>query len=595
MSSDFKTVLIKDSTIADITSDMSFPVESGASSTTYQPFPATSTSNSSLIFQVQVPSENIVIDRHVLIQTGLTFTLNIGGAGYIVPAGEACFNYGETDSFQAFPLSSIMSVATAQINNTSASINLKDCLPQLLRMNDSRELYRFNSLAPSLPDQAYATYSDAVGANNNPMAGYANASYDVDQVPRGAWPATITIARYVGGVYQDANPVAQVGDATETWKVVVQSFTTEPLFLSPFIFSNPEYNAQGFLGINNMNFNFTIDSTLARLWSSSTGYISSITAGNVAIPAVGLAAQSNIFTTTGASPAGAIVNTTTQLLFRFLSTQPSDSVMSRNVVPYTDYSRYLTQQGNNTPIASGGRATLLSSNLQINQIPSLFIIVVRKPMASQNWNDTASFLTISNVSINLNNSSGLLASAQSADLWRLSQRNGSSQSWAEFSGQQQVVDAQGGLDDSPITKRIGTTGSMLVLNPSFDLSLPDYLSAGGSIGNYNFQFQVSVYNQYGETVTPEICVIAVNSGLMSTSQGTSNLYTGILTKEAVLACKAEKAHPDLTSLEYKRMVGGKMLNRAIHHMMRRRGGHSSGGSVSAGGVSGGKHKLHGMY
>ena len=591
MSSDFKTVLVKDSTICDITSDMSFPVESGASSTTYQQFPATSSSNSSLIFQIQVPSENIVIDRHVLVQTGLTFSLNIGGAN-VVGLGETAFAYGLTDSLQAFPLSSIMSVATAQINNTSASINLKDCLPQLLRMNDSRELYRFNSLAPSLPDQAYATYADAVNTGNNPLAAYNNSSYDLDQVPRGAFPANVTIARYVSGVYVDASPVAAVGDATESWIVVIQTFTTEPIFLSPFIFSNPEYNAQGFLGINNMNFNFTIDSTLARLWSSATGYINSITPGNISIPAAGLVAQPNLFTTAASAGPGAVQNTTTQMLFRFLSTQPSDSVMSRNVVPYIDYSRYLTQQGTLTPIPSGSARQLQSSNLQINQIPSLFIIVVRKPMSSQNWNDTSSFFTIQNITINLNNSSGLLASASPQDLWRISQRNGSAQSWAEFSGQQQVTTVNAGVFG---TAKVGSTGSMLVLNPSFDLSLPDYLSSGGSIGNYNFQFGITVFNQYGESITPEICVIAVNSGLMSTSQGTSNLYTGILTKEAVLACKAEKAHPDLTSLEYKRMVGGKLLNRAIHHMVRHRKHHVAQALHHAAHAVAPKHKLHGMY
>ncbi len=43
--SDFKTVLVRDSVIGDITSDLDFAVRSGASQTTYQRFPATSASN----------------------------------------------------------------------------------------------------------------------------------------------------------------------------------------------------------------------------------------------------------------------------------------------------------------------------------------------------------------------------------------------------------------------------------------------------------------------------------------------------------------------------------------------------------------------
>jgi hypothetical protein len=40
---------------------------------------------------------------------------------------------------------SLMTTATAQINNTAVSVNLQDILPSLLRMNNSRELYSFNS------------------------------------------------------------------------------------------------------------------------------------------------------------------------------------------------------------------------------------------------------------------------------------------------------------------------------------------------------------------------------------------------------------------------------------------------------------------
>ena len=179
--SDFRTVLVRDSVIGDITSDLDFAVRSGASQTTYQRFPATSASNSSLIFSVQVPSENVVIGRDVLLTSGLSFTMTAGNAAGlgnpgVVPSGSTCFNYGTTDALQAFPLASLMTTATAQINNTSVSVNLQDILPSLLRMNNSRELYRFNSTTPSLPDQAYAQYAQALLAHNNPLAGYSNTS-----------------------------------------------------------------------------------------------------------------------------------------------------------------------------------------------------------------------------------------------------------------------------------------------------------------------------------------------------------------------------------------------------------------------------------
>ena len=586
--SDFRTVLVRDSVIGDITSDIDFAVKSGASQTTYQRFPATSASNSSLIFSVQVPSENVVIGRDVLITTGLSFTMTAGnsaGAGNpgAVPVGSSAFDYGVTDALQAFPMASLMTTATASINNTTVSVNLQDVLPSMLRLNNSRELYRFNSSTPSLPDQAYARYIQGVGANNNPLAGYSNASYDIDQVPRGAHPASILITRTDGvSGATDNSPIAVNDD--DTWVIEFSTVVAEPLFLSPFIFGEPEYNVGGLLGISNMNFTFNIDATCKRLFSTSNPYIRTISLGTAANPN-GFTAGSAILTQNQpSSPA---------LLFKFLSTQPSDLIETKNVVPYMDFPRYLTSSANTSSVAAQGSATLTSSNLQINQIPDLFIINIRKPMNSQTIQDASAFMTINNVSINLNNQSGLLSSASAYDLWRMSVKNGSTQSWAEFGGLAQQSNSTIGIGSF-----VDTTGSLLIIDPAYDLSLPDYITSG-SLGNYNFQFQVGVTNTLvadgGAALTPEICVIAVNSGIMTTQQGVSAIYTGILTKEMVLNAKSRQQASAMKSAEIKRMVGGNMLNMPLHGIVRaackRFGGVSSGGVPSGGATSGGMKSL----
>jgi len=578
--SDFKTVLVKDSVIGDITSDIDFAVRSGASQTTYQRFPSTSSSNSALIFNVQVPSENVVLGRDILITSGLSFTLNLGSTtvpANQVPLGESAFDYGLTDALQAFPLNSLFTTATAQINNTTVTLNTQDVLPSLLRMNNSRELYRYNSTTPSLPDQAYGAFSDGVNANNNPLASYSTASYDVDQVPRGAFPAVITLNRYVNGVLTDQSPIS-TSATTNTWVVTVETIVTEPLFLSPFIWGNPEYNCQGLLGINNMSFTLNIDSSCKRMFSTANPYVTSI--------ALGTAANPNGFTSTSTIGINSQPSAPA-ILFKFLSTQPSDLIQTKNIVPYMDYPRYLTNSSNQPTITSGSSATLTSSNLQINQIPDLFLINVRIPMSSQTIQNPSSFLKINNVSINLNNQSGLLSSASTFDLWRLSIKNGSTQSFAEFNGQAQIAVSTTGEG-----LLIPTTGSLLILNPAYDLSLPDYISCG-SLGNYNFQFQCNVTNQYSFSITPEIIVICVNSGIFTTQQGVSAIYTGILTKEMVLAAKSESAASAMTSEEVYRMTGGKHLNMPLTAMkgMRRHMRHASSGGVQSGGASSGGKKL----
>lgn len=584
--SDFKTILVKDSVIGDITSDIDFAVKSGASQATYQRFPSTSSSNSAVIFNIQVPSENVVIGRDIMINTGLTFRLFIGSQTDVakqVPIGQEALAYGVTDALHCFPFNSLLTTATAQINNTTCSINLQDVLPSLLRLNDSRELYRYNSTTPSLPDQAYGMYANGVGANNNPLASYSNASYDIDQVPRGAQPVTIAVQHFIAGVFTDADLTSTA--VTDTWIVTISTIISEPLFLSPFIFGDPEFNNQGLLGINNMTFTLNVDGACKRLWSSANNYVTSIQLGTLANPNGFTSAQIGVTQ----SPA------TPTMLFKFLSTQPSDLVQTKNIVPYMDFPRYLTSSANNPTIAPAQTLTLTSSNLQINQIPDLFLISVRYPMSAQTSYNTDSFLTINNISVNLNNQSGLLSSATQYDLWRMGVRNGSTQSFAEYRGQSEAI--IGG-----VATIVPTTGSLLVINPAYDLSLPDYISCG-SLGNYNFQIQLNVTNQLPLTFQPEIVVICVNSGIFTTQQGVSAVYTGILTKEMVLSAKSSGQASAMTSKEVSRMVGGRMLDMnaiAVGRMRGRHGmrpmgigGHSSGGHMAgalAGASSGGRLK-----
>lgn len=598
MSSSFQTMLCKDATIADITPELGYVVKSGAAQSTYQSFPATAASASNMIFSVQVPSENIVIGRDVLIETDMAFNFDVGTQtspiteinSPLKTPGSYIIGWGRDCALNAFPLSMNMTTATSTINNTSVSINLQDVLPQLLRLNDSRCLYAYNGTTPSLPDQAYFNYANGVGALNNPLGSYNNASQDVCLVPRGAFQVSLVVRHYgvVGGVVSlvdNSLVVASYADFPEQfWQVYVKYKVSEPLFISPFTWSDPKHNAQGLLGINNMSFNFNIDSTLKRVFCDGSNLFNGADA-LVSSPRPGTSSFSNaealvvggITLDAGCSQTDLFQNT--NMLLKFLSTQPSDRLETKNVVPFMDFPRYLTNAQNNAPITSGGTSKILSNNLQLNQLPDYFIICARKQMATMKPQDASAFLTIRKISINLNNASGLLSSAKAQDLWRMSIDNGSTQSFAEFSGRQWSF-ANGVDGVNPGTapgegpqggKLVPTTGSLLVLSPPYNLSLPDYLTSG-SLGNFNFQIEVDVENQSGETITPELCVICVNSGIFITQQGVSSVYSGILTREQTLKTKS-MAPTDMGH----RQVGGRLLNRhALVKMARKVGGMMSG-------------------
>lgn len=582
--SDFKTVLCEDSRIADITSEEVYGVQSSASQSTYQQFQAVSASNSSIVFNVQIPSENIVIDRHLLLQSTLTFTVNCGSATNArnqVPVGQKAMNYGLTDSVQAFPLQSLFTTAQATINNVSVSTNYKDVLPMLMRMNDKEMLARYNTLCPSNPDTAYGVYADGVLANNNPLASFNNNSYDDNYMPRGAFPISMVIQHFQpnGVIYGGADATSLISlNIADTWKIVITGTFTEPfLALSPFINSQPA-NQAGLVGINNMSMVLNIDSTCARLFSTANtniangtieSYITSINLGSVAQP---------------------IGFQNTRLLFNFLSLQPESyaKISSKNVVGFLDYPRFLTTSSNNIALAPNASSTITSQSIQLNQVPDLILISARVPMSGQDYNNTSSFLTIEGISVNFNNSSGLLASSTQQDLYNISYRNGSAQSFYEFRGES--INNNNGTG-APTT--VPTTGSLLVLNPVYDFSLPSYLSSS-SLGQYQFQFNLRIKNQLPYDVDVEVCIVLVNSGLFTTVQGTSQIFTGILTKEMVLRTKEQNPVPHLTSDEYKRLVGGKLENMGmarmgrLHHGVRKVGGVPSGGAMSGGIVSGGQ-------
>jgi hypothetical protein len=571
-----KTVLIQDARIANITDEEHFAVQDGASQSTFQSFPSNTASASSIVWNIQVPSENIVIDRHLLMQSTVTLTLNISGSNGTginndQDVDDLVFDYGMTDSLQAFPLNALCVSQQMTINNATISQATRDIMPMILRMTDKRKLNKQNSMCPSLVDAYYADFNSGLGCINNVLSGYNNQSLDEDYTPRGAFDLKIlsvthTFSDNVSGAQTDTSLIAPAYSINNKFIVVVQFTTTEPFVaLSPWI-NTVSQNNSGLVGVNTISCNLNIDSTCSRVWSTMTKNIYSISLGgtvdNVAIqPFID-----------------------TKLLFNFLSLQPEQykKISSKCIVPYLDMPRYLTSSISSGQLTPNSTATLTSNALQLSQIPDLILVCVRKPMSSQTWTDPNFFLKINSISVSFNNTSGILSSANAQQLYNISLKNGSSQSYYEFSGyatnnRTGVVNSNGqaqleqlepevaaALAGQPV--KVPTTGSMLVLSPAYDFNLPSYLSAS-SLGQYNLQFTINVTNQTTQTFIPEICVITVNSGLFTTQLGSSIINTGLLTKEQVLKTK-EQEKPDIDTNDFKTYIGGVFGNMGSSNVMK---------------------------
>ena len=608
---DFTTCLVKDSRIAGITDQLTYSVQSGASSNTYQVFNAVSKSNSQLSFNIQVPSENIIVNREVLLRAEIDFTMEVQVAGAKVQA----VNFCGVDTLSPFPLNQLFTTASAQINNTNVSSNIADILPIILQLADQRELSTYNDMCPNLLDTFYAKFSDtfisSVGnagvadggsaalttnpmgagksmymlpASNSPLGGYNQQSLDSPYRPRGAFPIKVMsiknhTASVVGGAFSATDK--------DIIYVALRAEVIEPIIgLSPFTYGNNQFNKAGLVGVNSMNFVFNVDSTLSRLMCSA------ITTSNAATRLNYKKLSAGHHTNSGITSATTELFKTAQLLVNFLSSQPTDLIPARNVVPYVDLPRFISPTSSEiaavslviaSPATDGlglvsTKQTFISQGIQLNQLPDYFVVAVRSrattgnKLFNNNTNEVQDyaphFLPITAISVNLNNTSGLLSSATQADLYRISRNNHSKQTWDAFRGRGRVYScakpastiasntlettgAMGYVD-------IATTGSILVLNPAYDLSIPDYLSSG-SLGAYNFQFSVTCENYNDYASTPEIVVICANSGVFSTIAGSSNIYTGILTKSMVLDAKKESAETPIMSSQYERMVGGAMM------------------------------------
>jgi hypothetical protein len=441
----------------------------------------------------------------------------------------------------------------------------------LLRMNDQKIHTDYDGWTPSMVDDVYYNYSDGVLTNNNPLGTINNSSYDNKMRGRGAHPLTsLVITHNITGAGTDASVIST--NIADTWSINIKTHLTEPLlFLSPFI-SNPcVSNEAGFLGINNVSFNFTLDNSLRRVFrTANSAYTHTYS--------FGVSNNNSAFSSL-------------QMLVNYLSVQPSQyaKISARNVLPLLQYDRYITNGNNGAVLAAGAsKQKYVSSNIALNQIPDVILIFARVRMSEQTSKNSDSFFAIDGISINFNNVAGILSSASKQELWQLSQKAGSSQSYLEFLGKCNTSSATGGNSTIP------TTGSILALQPAYTFNLPEYLSAS-SLGSYNLQFEISLTNQSSTSYTPEIVVLTITSGYMVVHQGTAQSFTGVLNKEMVMSAKDGSAVPRLSQSDYERLVGGVRDNRGVMNMMKqfkaRRGMASpvmSAGVMSGGVPSGGR-------
>ena len=530
-------------------SPMQYAVEQGAVSATNTNFTAISQTTSQHTYQIQVPSENVFVDK--ALDWTSTVALQFNVVNTTTTASAPVVLFGRDIALNAFPLHTLVSTLSATINDTTVTMNTSDVLFEVLRMADSAKNRELRT-CPSYLD-TYASYNDAIGTNNNPIAGYENATTN-GVVPNGAfWNVYFTNSTGValsgsGNYVVNGNTVYYVNGvpsynasqtlvSENTYPVFIKFTTVEKLVLSPFCFSDVHDNETGLFGIQNIQ----VVANMMNPSADNTGTIGRVLrwAYKGTVTGINSVAYNNN------AQGGAFSNS--QISCVFLTPSLSLPLPSKSVVPYMEFPRYTQNFTLSDSLASGAlSSTQQSQTITLPTIPDL-IIIYAKP-SSYNSTDASYYLPITNISVNFDNFSGLLSSYTPSELFAISQSNGLQMNWDEWNGQ-----ALKGNSGSA-GQYVGLVGGFLVIKPSRDITLQT-AQAPGVIGNYTLQFNYQVYNPSASSVSQfTLTTITANSGFFESIKGSSRVVKGVLSQKDVIEADGKGA---VTRSELNRFVGGK--------------------------------------
>ena len=569
MSGDIEKLAVFDSRI--VQSRPKYAVEKGALSLTNAPFNAIAATASQHTYNIYVPSENVYVDRAVEWSSTCSqqFTCAVAAFGGV---GEPIARAGVDFALRSFPLNALCSTLTATINDTTSVINTQDVLNEVLRMADYRK-NRLQRTCPTMLDK-YASYNDAFGANNNPIAGYENTT-ESGEVPNGAFynlvftdAAGNNLASYANGtrivngvsvgvvpvvpgqpdqyLVQQGVPVYD-GVSLGPYTIYIRWRSTEKLVLSPFVFSDVHEWDTGLFGINNIQLIMNLrDSTRTIRTTSRAGRT---------ISAIGY----NTGVSGGSVFQDSVVNV------QFLTPSLDVPLPPKSVVPYMEFPRYITQY-NQTPIAAGQVAQIQSQTITLPQIPDLFIIYV-KPSVAPTSTDADYYLPVATsadgvrnpLTINFDNFSGLLSSQTAEQLYGMAIKNGLEMDWNQWAGlgHSQVPGAYPATWAGTASGRVPLTGGLLVLKPSQDITLQTG-QAPSLVGNFTFQFNLQVKNTTSVPQSPILYVITANSGFFESIRGSSRIIKGVLSEQDIISAPLA---PMGTRDQLDRLVGAGVMGR----------------------------------
>lgn len=473
---------------------------------------ANSYSNSSIVWNFNTQSENVIIDRRIYAKVQFQMTF-VGKA----PVGQPLLNT-ESDAPRAFPLASVCQDVSVRINGRNIESRYKDSLSAFLRYNMDNDCLEHDlSQTPNAPDR-YQRYIDGVGSVRNPLSDYANSG---EMTGRGAFQLdSVSNPVGVGVLPADASVTA-----------VVLFTVVEPLLISPLLYKSEQLES-GLIGVNNLGVSLNFASgQLARVWSHAQN-------AGVTISS----ATCNIGSGTTEPP---------QLLINYLTPPLIDMGKIPRSVNYQYYRTSVHSNDYNVTVAPNATRQLQSNSIQLSTVPKSIYIYASRPENDRTYETTDTFFRINGISLNYLNVSGQFGSMTVNELYQMSRKNGCNLSFNEWSGKTGSLD---GTSD-------GLVGSVLKIDIS-DLHVNSSVASGMALNSQlSYTLDIENVNQV-DTLGVQITTILVYDGLMTIQNGTMETTDNVINSEQVLKTRESGAFVDFKSASS--IYGGSLFSKLGH-------------------------------
>ena len=348
-----------------------YSIEKSGTDLSYIPYAADTASTSSLLFTINAMSEQMFLDRKLIMNVAFDFTLvgtPHGGSGLLFPNG----SLGGVCALRWCPLQSCTTDVSLQVNSSKITFSPSYYLEPLDRYSgDPFVNNELSSIYPSAHDVAQQ-YADSYQTNISPLGGYFDSN---TPTPRGAFSYQV------------------ISDNGTT--AVLRFVWSEPLIMSPLLYS--KFESKGFYGLTSdlsIQMNFGDLRRMLSIDQTNGPVITSITPAFYGTPTI---------------------------VGRWITPPAPIPISEPQFYPYTQFV-YAPLAA--ATLASGSSTSVTSNTLSLLAVPSKVLIFLRQSAASRLWNNTDTYARIDQVNINFNNKSGILSSCTSRDLFLIAQQNG---------------------------------------------------------------------------------------------------------------------------------------------------------------------------